>query len=102
MLKTFVWIAGEHAALLRAKSHDEAYGMVLAEIVHSGRYLRLKNGFLRTPDGVLPCNPDGTISNEIVKEAVDLFSDEDHKLQEITENDVSRRPLDVSRYAHTL
>jgi hypothetical protein len=94
MLKTWVWISGDHAALLRAKTYDQAYGMVLSEIIYSGCYLSFPNG--------VPCNSDGTETVAVVKQAVDLYESGGHQLHEITEPDIARRPLDVSAYGQTL
>lgn len=81
-MKTFVWVHGKHAQIVRAKDYDDGVRRVVNEILHSGSFL--------SPVSHLQPSERGP-------EAVALF-DKGHSLHEITEPDLAREPYQGSLY----
>lgn len=73
-MKTWAWIHGDHASLLRAESYEVAFRMVLAEIMESGCWSTV---------GEKPTQ----------EEAQTIVNQEEHSIHEITERDVARQPI---------
>jgi hypothetical protein len=77
-MKTFVWVAGDHAALVIARNYDQALRQVIAEIMYSGCYIAA---------------PSAQTEEDLKTLAVEIFENNVHKIHEITETTIARAPF---------